>query len=382
MENIEKALVKTDGSEERGAPASKKAEQQLRSSAKTNPRDSESNEPRYSSQSRQNLKANNNSYSSKLNTPLVTDPGYEHTTENSNAPTPSKQGGGSSYSQLQRANKLKQSISSEYSQEDERLSRKATDSKIKVETLNLRSTINKRNANGNPSQAAASHRQYSAAVADTTTNNNNRNKIAAAPEKDLPKTKGPQINFSEIPQNSKYNPLSPQKSLDVIQTQEKQILSRENSLSVKRSTGGFQSRLNFSKNGFDQQNNNNKTKNKKNQNQDKNQRAVSASPDYMDNNYSRFYSRETSFEERNRLWVIKKNQKLAENERKQYAEEKSVCTFSPFSGRGSSLTSFDPANFYHKNQEWVEKVKTETLTRGDLEIQKRHVENFILFPPN
>lgn len=163
--------------------------------------------------------------------------------------------------------------------------------------------------------------------------------------------------------------LSPQKSLDV--TQEKQTLSRENSLNAKRSTGGFQSRLNSSKNGANlakQLNKNNQI-----QNQGKNQRAVSASPDYMENNYSRFYNIETSFEERNRLWVIKKNQNLAANERKQYAEEKSVCTFSPFSGRSSSLSGFDPANFYHKNQEWVEKVKTETLTRGDVEIQKRHV---------
>jgi len=220
MENIEKALVKTDGSEERGAPVSKKPEQQqqLRSTAnkKANPRTSESNEPRYGSQTQQNPKANNNSYSSKFNTPtpMVTDPGYEHTTENSNAPTPLKQGSGSSYSQLQRANKLRQSTTSEYSQEDERLSRKGTDSKVKVETLNLRSTINKRNTNGGNSSQAASHRQYTAAPTNATTtaentiiNNNtkSRSRIVVA-EKEIPKAKGPQVNYSEIPQNSKYNP--------------------------------------------------------------------------------------------------------------------------------------------------------------------------------
>jgi len=36
------------------------------------------------------------------------------------------------------------------------------------------------------------------------------------------------------------------------------------------------------------------------------------------------------------------------------------------------LSAFDPGNFYQKNQEWVEKVKADNLTRAEVEIHKRH----------
>lgn len=102
----------------------------------------------------------------------------------------------------------------------------------------------------------------------------------------------------------------------------------------------------------------------------KNRKEVSFSPRVQEY-YSKPTGGDLSFEERNRLWVIKKNQNLAEKERMKYSQESIDCTFQPIIHQNENLRKLGSDEFYHKNIEWSQKIRAENVLKGEMRLEEQ-----------